>query len=251
MSQVGPAVARHGRRREICLTTFPSAGLMKFSRARMAGFPLSRQLTTSTTGYRTGSTPASFEPWTRASEVPPCEPQVGSANDVPAAVGMIVVSAPPTWNWVPVLLTQAACAGGGMAHRAPPEGSRPPHRRSERVCFSSLTSAFGCEVSRRRVTVIGRGETVDSLGSGVGGEGQREGCARTARPNCAVRDHTVDAMRESTAASALPSAPASLEPGFGARSYCAAAANRSIVHLRGRVFVLAFALSTEKRLGKA
>ena len=54
---------------------------MKFNRLRVVALPpLSRQLTTSTIGYRTGSTPASFEPRTRASEVPPCEPQVGSTS---------------------------------------------------------------------------------------------------------------------------------------------------------------------------
>ena len=98
---------------------------MKFNRLRVVALPpLSRQLTTSTIGYRTGSTPASFEPRTRASEVPPCEPQVGftSAGEfampgaVETSVGTISASLPPTWNWVAVEFTHAARAGEGKAH---------------------------------------------------------------------------------------------------------------------------------------
>src|SRR5262245_15672483 len=90
---------------------------MKFSLLRTVALPpLSRQLTTSTIGNRTGSTPASLTPRTRARDVPPWLSQVGSTNEVPAAVGTISVSLPPTWNWVAVLLTQAARAGGGKAN---------------------------------------------------------------------------------------------------------------------------------------
>src|SRR5258705_8769171 len=117
---------------EICLTTTPAAtttvpfvpvsgrGLMKFNRLRVVPLPpLSRQLTTSTIGYRTGSTPASFEPRTSASEVPPCEPQVGptSAGEfaipgaVETSVGTISASLPPTWNWAAVEFTHSARAG--------------------------------------------------------------------------------------------------------------------------------------------
>jgi hypothetical protein len=39
-------------------------------------------------------------------------------KDVPAAVGTISVSLPPTWNWVAVLLTQAARAGEGKTNAA-------------------------------------------------------------------------------------------------------------------------------------
>src|SRR5215471_16156178 len=105
--------------------TLNALGLMKFNRLRVvAPPPLSRQLTTSTIGYRTGSTPASFEPRTRASEVPPCEPQVGSTSAgefaMPGAVetslGTISASLPPTWNWVAVEFTHAAREGEGKAH---------------------------------------------------------------------------------------------------------------------------------------
>src|SRR5262252_9947220 len=101
---------------------------MKFNRLRVVALPpLSRQLTTSTIGYRTGSTPASFEPRTRASEVPPCEPQVGSTSAgyvgevampgaVETSVGTISVSLPPTWNWVAAEFTHAAREGEGKAH---------------------------------------------------------------------------------------------------------------------------------------
>ncbi len=99
----GPSRCPAARRRrsdvEICLTTFPSIGLMKFSRSGRWRSLLSRQLTTSTTGYRTGSTPASFEPETRASEVPPA-PQVGLTNACqPCRWNNRGVNAPPTWNW--------------------------------------------------------------------------------------------------------------------------------------------------------
>src|SRR5690348_8292291 len=108
---------------DICLTTTPAAtvpldpltgtGLMKFNRLRVAALPpLSRQLTTSTIGKRTGSTPASFEPRTSASEVPPCVPHVGSTNPV-VAVGTISASLPPTWNWVALGLTHTPRAGDG------------------------------------------------------------------------------------------------------------------------------------------
>src|SRR5499427_9807936 len=98
---------------------------MKFNRLRMVALPpLSRQLTTSTIGYRTGSTPASFEPRTRASEVPPWLPQVGSTSAgefaMPGAVetslGTNSASLPPTWNWVAVEFTHAAREGEGKAH---------------------------------------------------------------------------------------------------------------------------------------
>src|SRR5262245_34270165 len=95
----------------VCVT-----GLMKCSRLPQ----LPRQLMTNTTGYRTGSTPANFEPETTDSEVPPREPQVGSTSAgyvgevaMPGAaelsVGTISVSLPPTWNWVAVEFTHAAC----------------------------------------------------------------------------------------------------------------------------------------------
>ena len=51
--------------------------------------PLSRQLTTSTAGWRTASTPASFEPETTASEVPPSDTG-GVGERVPTCVGIIV-----------------------------------------------------------------------------------------------------------------------------------------------------------------
>ena len=119
MDKVGPAqLGRHRPSSEICLTTVP-AGIVfapsdcvcrsdEVQPLAADGLEMlaSRQLTTSTTGYRTGSTPASFEPETRARKVLSCE-QKGSANgDVGsepggagrAAVGTIVVNAPPTWN---------------------------------------------------------------------------------------------------------------------------------------------------------
>src|SRR5215472_910258 len=98
---------------------------MKFNRLRIVALPpLSRQLTTSTIGYRTGSTPASLKPRTKASEVPPCEPQVGSTSGgefampgaVETSVGTISASLPPTWNWAAVESTHAACEGEGRAH---------------------------------------------------------------------------------------------------------------------------------------
>src|SRR6266849_1707361 len=100
---------------------------MKFNRLRVVALPpLSRQLTTNTIGYRTGSTPASFEPRTRASEVPPWEPQVGSTSagdagevampgSVETSVGPISASLPPPWNWVALEFTHAAQAGEGKA----------------------------------------------------------------------------------------------------------------------------------------
>src|SRR5215467_9483177 len=98
---------------------------MKVNRLRMLALPpLSKQLTTSTIGYKMGSTPASLKPRTRASEVPPCEPQVGSTSAgefaipgaVETSVGTISVSLPPTWNWVASEFTHAAREGEGQAH---------------------------------------------------------------------------------------------------------------------------------------
>src|SRR5262245_5482126 len=102
---------------------------MKFKRLRTVALPLSRQLTTSTAGYRTGSTPASFTPRTSASEVPPPLAQVGLTSAgvfaTPggvgeASVGTISVSLPPTWNAVPAPFTQAACTVGGEAAASTP-----------------------------------------------------------------------------------------------------------------------------------
>src|SRR5215831_15172714 len=93
---------------------------MKFSRERVVTFVVSRQLTTSTRGFTTGSIPDTFKPWRRvgtaASDVPPCPlPCVlqvgGTVNVVPAMVGTSWRSGSPTLNCVPVLFTQAALAG--------------------------------------------------------------------------------------------------------------------------------------------
>src|SRR5262245_40558538 len=94
---------------------------MKFRRDRMVALaPLSRQLTTSAMGFRTGLTPATLKPWsrvgTRASDVPPCAPHVGLRNELPAAVGTTWVSWPPTWN-CPAVLTHAARAIEGTAQK--------------------------------------------------------------------------------------------------------------------------------------
>src|SRR5215470_9875526 len=118
---------------EICLTTTPAAtmtapfvwvsviGLMKFNRLLLVAL-LSRQLTTTAIGYTMGSTPASLEPFTMASEVPPCVPQVGFTSGgefampgaVETSVGTISVSLPPTWN-APEF-THAAREGEGNVH---------------------------------------------------------------------------------------------------------------------------------------
>src|SRR5262245_8001869 len=121
--------------------TVPSAGLMKFRRDRMVVLPpLSRQLTTSARGFRTGSTPATVKPWrsvgTRASDVPPCTPHVGLANEGPTAVGTTCLSWPPTWN-CPAMLTHCARATEGtaqkMAKTKTPTGTTIVRRRALRL----------------------------------------------------------------------------------------------------------------------